>query len=55
MDAIIQQYVPALQFGLVDDVDASYQEFMDAMKKAGLETFKTEYLKQLQAYIDSNY
>lgn len=51
VQAVIDEYQPMLQLGMVDDVDAKINEMLERMKKSGLETVKTEFLKQYSAWL----
>lgn len=55
ISAIVAEYHPMLSYGLVDDVDATYAEFMAELQKAGIEDYKAEYIRQLQEYIEMSY
>lgn len=46
------QYVPLLQLGLVDDIDATIEEFDAQAEAAGIETIKEETVEQLNAYFE---
>ena len=49
---VITQYLPAIQAGLVDDVDASIAEFLEKAEEAGLSKVREEYTKQWLAYVE---
>lgn len=49
---VITQYLPAIQAGLVDDVDASIAELLDKAEEAGLSRVREEYTRQWLAYIE---
>ena len=46
------QYLPAIQAGLVDDVDAAIDDFIQKMYDAGLETVRKGYTEQWLAYVE---
>ena len=46
------QYLPAIQAGLVDDVDKAIDEFLQKMYDAGLETVRKGYTEQWLAYVE---
>lgn len=51
---VLADYVPALQLGLVDDVDASIEEMMTKCKEAGLDEVNAEFEKQYNAWREAN-
>lgn len=50
MAEVYSRYAPILNLGMSDDVEATYYEFKEAMKTAGLDTVLEEHLKQAQEY-----
>lgn len=46
------QYLPAIQAGLVDDVDAAIDEFIEKMYAAGLQKCREGYTEQWLAYVE---
>jgi putative aldouronate transport system substrate-binding protein len=50
---VCSQYVPMIELGLVDDVDATLAEFNDKCKVAGLDTVFAEVKNQYNAYLAS--
>lgn len=46
------QYLPAIEAGLVDDVDAAIDEFIQKMNEAGLEKVREGYTQQWLAYVE---
>ena len=50
---VCSQYVPMLELGLVDDVQATLSEFNDKCKVAGLDTVYAEVKAQYNAYLES--
>ena len=38
---------------MAEDVEATYKEWKEAIKAAGIDAVKEEYLKQAQEYVDS--
>ena len=46
------QYLPAIQAGLVDNIDAAIEELVAKSKVAGLDKIREEYTKQWIAYLD---
>lgn len=46
------QYLPAIQAGLVDDVDAAVEEFIQKMYDAGLKEVREAYKAQWLAYVE---
>ncbi|MDL2232974.1 DUF3502 domain-containing protein [Ruminococcaceae bacterium OttesenSCG-928-L11] len=48
------QYLPALQAGLVADVDAAITELIDKSKVAGLDKVREEYTNQWLAYVEEH-
>ena len=53
INALKQQYIPILYTGMAEDVEATYKEWKEAIKAAGIDAVKEEYLKQAQEYVDS--
>lgn len=49
---VITQYLPAIQAGLVDDIDASIDEFLEKAEEAGLSKVREEYTSQWLAYVE---
>jgi len=54
VEAIRDEYLGMLELGLVDDVDATIDEMVSRMEKAGLEAIKNEGLSQYQKWLQSN-
>ena len=52
MDVVTQYLVP-IQAGMVDDVDAAIDEFLEKAKAAGMEKVQEGYLEQYEAYVAS--
>jgi putative aldouronate transport system substrate-binding protein len=50
LEQVASMYMPMLEFGMADDVDATMKEFVQKMKDAGLDKVMTEVQKQLAAY-----
>lgn len=48
---VIDQYKPQLSAGSVDDVDATYEEFMTALSAAGIDKVIENYQAQLDAWL----
>ena len=48
---VVDQYKPQLSSGIVEDVDATYNEFIDSLKAAGMDKIIQEYQKQLDAWL----
>lgn len=53
VDAIRDEYLPMLELGLVDDVDATIDEMVARMKEAGVETIREEGLRQYKQWLDT--
>ena len=51
MNEVCSQYVPMLELGLVDDVQATINELNEKCKTAGLEKVQQEFLDQYTAYL----
>ncbi len=51
VNAVIASYAPALEYGLVKDVDAALTEFNEALEKAGIEKIIAENQRQLSAWL----
>lgn len=51
--ALIDQYLPILSTGLAEDVEATYYEWKEALKIAGVDTVLEEYRRQAQAFFDT--
>lgn len=49
---VVTQYLPPIQAGLVDDVDAAIAELLEKAEAAGLSKVREEYTKQWLAYVD---
>ena len=47
------EYGYPLQAGLVNDVDAAYEEYLAAAKAAGLDMVREEVEKQVNAWLES--
>lgn len=50
-NAVCDEYLKPLQYGLVEDVEAGLNEFMKQAKIAGLEDIWDEYIKQYNAWL----
>lgn len=50
---VMRQYLAPLQAGLVDDVEASVEDFRTRVKEAGLDTVRESYTEQWKAYCDA--
>lgn len=50
VNSVLTDYVPMLQLGLVDDVDATVDEMLQKCEDAGLQTVKDEFYKQYEAW-----
>jgi putative aldouronate transport system substrate-binding protein len=50
LSTVLVQYLAPLQAGLVNDVDAAVDEFLQRAKVAGLEKIQREYIRQWMAY-----
>lgn len=48
------QYLPAIQAGLVDDVDAAIDELIEKSKVAGLDKVREDYTNQWLAYVEEH-
>lgn len=53
LGTVMTQYLAPLEAGLVDDVDAAVDEFMEKANAAGLQEIWAEYTKQWQAYVSN--
>lgn len=51
MNEVYTKYVPLLELGLVDDVDATLKEYNDAINLAGREAVEKELLSQFEAFV----
>lgn len=51
---MITEYLPPIQAGLVDDVDAAIAEFLEKAKVAGLDKIREEYKRQWLAYVEEH-
>ena len=49
---VCSQYVPMIELGLVDDVQASLNEFNSQCERAGLNTVYEEVKAQFNAYLE---
>jgi len=49
--AVSTEYLTPIQAGLVDDVDAAIDEFLEKMEAAGLKKIQESYMAQWEAYI----
>lgn len=49
---VITQYLPPIQAGLVEDVDAAIDELLNKAEEAGLTKVREEYTKQWLAYVE---
>lgn len=47
-----KQYLPAIQAGLVEDVDAAIAELLEKAEEAGLSKVREAYTKQWLAYVE---
>lgn len=50
VDAVLQDYVPMLQLGLVDDVDATIDEMLEKCNDAGLQEIYNAFYSQYDAW-----
>lgn len=48
---VIDQYKPQLSAGIVDDVDATYEQFKSALSAAGMDKILEEYQSQLDSWL----
>ena len=48
---VVDQYKPQLSAGAVEDVDKTYNEFIDALYAAGMQKILDAYNEQLQAWL----
>jgi len=55
VNALRDQYIPALRLGMAGDVDAKLAEFKKAAEGAGLDKITTEFKTQLSKYIADTY
>jgi len=53
LSAVVTEYGTTLGLGLVEDLDATYAEFMDKLGEAGLDAYMTEVRTQYQAWYDA--
>ena len=53
VQAIIDEYRPILELGMVEDVDKTIDEMMNSMNRSGLDIVKTEFLNQYKAWLSS--
>lgn len=53
LTSILQDYVPSLMLGLVDDPDANIDEMMQKLEDAGLQNFYDEFYSQYDAWLES--
>ena len=51
VQAVIDEYRPMLELGMVDDVDASIDEMLARMDQSGLEDVRTEFFRQYDAWL----
>ena len=51
--AVKDEYFGVLTLGLVDDVDATYNEMLDRLETAGLSTVKAEFDSQYNAWLET--
>lgn len=51
--AVVKEYLPALTYGVVPDVEAHIQELNDKLKQAGVEKVMAEKQKQIDAFLAS--
>ncbi len=52
MDVVTQYLIP-IQAGMVEDVDAAIDDFLEKARAAGLEKVQAGYLEQYEAYVES--
>ena len=52
VNAVKGKYATILNLGFADDVEATYDEFMAALQKAGIDDIRAEYLKQAQEFMN---
>lgn len=50
VDAVVQQYIPTLESGTETDLDALYNEFLDALKTAGIDDIIADNQAQFDAW-----
>ncbi|MCR5106779.1 MAG: ABC transporter substrate-binding protein [Lachnospiraceae bacterium] len=50
VNSVLAEYVPMLELGLVDDVDATLTEMLDKCNEAGLQEIKDEFKTQYEAW-----
>lgn len=53
IDTIILQYAPALECGAVSDLDATYNEFINALKNAGIDDVIADNQAQFDEYLST--
>ena len=51
ISSVINQYVTTLEYGMVADLDATYQEFIDALDAAGMNRLVEANQEQLDAWL----
>lgn len=54
INSLEAKYGYMLDLGLVNDVEATYNEFVEALNKAGYDRVIAEFRSQLQAWLDAN-
>lgn len=54
VSSILNDYVPMIELGLVDDVDATLDEMMEKLENAGYQTLKDEFDDQYNEWLESN-
>lgn len=53
INSITQEYVPMLELGMVDDVDATIDEMVSRIQESGLDAVRTEFFNQYHQWLDS--
>ena len=51
VSAVMSQYLSSLEYGTVDDLDSYYQQFIGALKDAGIDTLVAANQEQLDAFL----
>ncbi len=54
IDTVINQYLPALECGAVSDLEKTYNEFINALKVAGIDEVIADNQAQLDEYLEEN-
>lgn len=53
VDAVLEDYIPMLTLGLVDDVDATLAEMLQKCNDSGLQEVKDEFFRQYDEWLAS--